>query len=138
MKMDKIFKFGGRTLSLSSLAPLKGSMPNEGYVVLLPAYSQSEIVASLSFARPYMSSLCKEFCCVGAKASQLEDQIDAVLEDVELYVPTTAFSDTDDACNYFLYAADAGVARLLFAPICDHNDLVVTLSAMANASQLGT
>jgi hypothetical protein len=135
--MYRLLKFGERTLSLSSLVPPKDVLPNEGYIVLLPAYSQLENIASLSIARSYMSMLCKEFCCVGARATQLEDLIDDALEDIGLYVPTTAFLSADDACNYFLFASDAGVAHFLFAPIGDHDDLVATLVAMANTPQMG-
>jgi hypothetical protein len=130
--MEKLLKFGQRVLLLSSLQSPQSPLPNEGYVVLLPAYSEHEIFAALSIARSYMTSLCKEYCCVGAMAADLEEQIDAALEDVGLFLPTTSFLSVEDACHYFLFTADAGLARYLFAPIVGHEDLAGTISMMAN------
>jgi hypothetical protein len=130
--MTKSVKFGDRTLVLSSLVVPSDPLPDEGYLVLLPAFSESENINSLEVARFYMSSLCKELCCVGANATKLEEEIDGILEDAGLFIPTTAVLD-EDACDYFLFGADAGVARYLFAPVEGHPDLVATLIAMAQS-----
>lgn len=131
--MSTLVEFGRRTLSLSHLASLENSLPSEGYIVLLPAYSESENVASLSAARFYMGALCREYCCVGTHSADLEDQIDILLEDIGLFLPTTSFQNVADACDYFLNAADGGAARYLFAPVADHQDLLEALSTRAKA-----
>ncbi len=131
--MNKSVKFGDRTLMLSSLVVPNDPLPSEEYLVLLPAFSESENINSLEVARFYMGALCKELCCVGANATKLEEEIDDILEDAGLFIPTTAVLNADDACDYFLFSADAGVARYLFAPVEGHNDLVVTLITMTQS-----
>jgi hypothetical protein len=129
--MNKSIKFGDRTLMLSPLVVPNHPLPDKGYLVLLPAFSESENINSLEVARFYMGNLCKELCCIGTNATKLEEEIDAILEDIGLFIPTTAVLNADDACDYFLFGADAGVARYLFAPIEGHDDLVAKLITMA-------
>ena len=131
--MIKSVKFSGRTLTLSPLVTLNTPLPGEGYLVLLPAFSESENTKSLEVARFYIGSRCKELCCVGASATKLEEQIDAILEDAGLFIPTTAVLNADEACDYFLFGADAGVARYLFAPVEEHDYLAERLVTMVQS-----
>jgi hypothetical protein len=131
--MNKSFKFGDRILILSPLEVPIDPLPEDGYLVLLPASSEEENIKSLEVACFYMGKLCKEFCCVGANAAKLEEEIDTILENNGSLIPTTAVLNGDDACDYFLFGADAGVARYLFAPIEGHDDLVKRLITMIQA-----
>lgn len=125
--MNKSVKFSGRTLTLLPLTVPSDPLPDEGYLVLLPAFNEQEDIKSLEVSRFYMEGLCKEFCCVGVNAEKLEEEMDVMLEDIGLFIPTTAILKVDDACDYFLFGADAGNARYLFALVEEHSHLAEKL-----------
>lgn len=91
------------------------------FVVMLPAYSNEEMIAALDVAAGLIDLHCKEFCCVGASASELEDELDAILEiRGELSAVTTSFSNEIDAAEYFVFAADGARTKILVAMVDGH------------------
>ena len=77
-----------------------------------------------------VKSGCAEFCCVGVQAEELQDAIDAIVEDLQRYeVVTTADTDETEACEYFLFAAGGGRGGLL-ALVNAHPELVETMNRL--------
>jgi len=109
------------------------SVLHEAYfLTLLPAYSLSESEAALRVSEDLLKLGCKEFCCVGPYADKLHDEIDAIVEDRDtLEVITTSFVDEADACDYFVFGADAGEAPVLLGLISGHPALERKLRELA-------
>lgn len=74
---------------------------------------------------------CRELCCVGAFASEMEDELDVALEDRgDVGVITTSFADEVDAAEYFVLAASGAQEKLLVAVVDSHASLVGQLMGL--------
>ncbi|MDR6842184.1 hypothetical protein [Pseudoxanthomonas sacheonensis] len=94
------------------------------FLTLLPAYSLSELTSALRISQDLVGNGCKEFCCVGPYADKLHEEIDFMLEDQDrLDVVTTSFESEKEACEYFIFGADAGEANVLLGLVTEHSVL---------------
>lgn len=85
-------------------------------MALFPAYSLGEIKLACGKARSLIIAGCKEVCCIGPLAEQLEDEIDEIIESMERFeVATTSFIDETEGFEYFIFAANGGASQLLVA-----------------------
>ena len=127
---SKSLKFRGRQVYLMDL---EEKLPNsfEGkFVVLLPAYNDQEVLIGKTLASALLDAGCSEFCCVGARAEELHDRIDEVIEDREEFdVVTTFHDDVVEACEYFLFAAGAAQPSLI-AMVSDHVEIKSCLESL--------
>ena len=79
------------------------------FAVLLPAYSEGEVMLAKEIVAALLDLGCIEFCCVGSLAEQLHDSIDEIIEDREMFsIVTTFHNDVSEACEYFVFAAGGG------------------------------
>jgi hypothetical protein len=123
-KLVNSIAFGTRVLLLANMASTLDSdmLTRAGaFVTLFPAYTPEESNEAVERSALLMQLGCKEFCCAGPGADLLHDRLDALLEDAgELEVVTTAILDEEEACEYFVLAADGGEAKALLALVSDH------------------
>lgn len=122
--------FGMRVICFGSLKdelPINFPSP---FVVLLPASNKIECLDAVGFIATFLDMGCIEFCCVGAEAEFLHDEIDSIIEDRRAFeVVTTYDLDDVEGCEYFLFAAGGGTKNLL-ALVSDHPNLLNGLQSM--------
>jgi hypothetical protein len=100
------------------------------FAVLVAANDKVEGVNVKNVAGTLIDQGCVEFCCAGAEAEWLHDELDNVIEDKgTLGVVTTWDESEAEACEYFLFAAGGGQVELL-AIVLDHQGLLATLEAV--------
>lgn len=129
-------KLGNRCLYFVGCEPIPARLLASNFILLLPAYGELDISNSLAAARSSLSSNCKEYCCVGPFAAKLEDKIDWFLEDAGCFIATSSSSDAVEACEYFLFGSDGGVAPNLIAAVSNHPELVDILRKIVRACSL--
>lgn len=94
---------------LNDFASCMGSLVNELFPVMLPAFNGMERSVAEGIAAGLIGHGCREFCCVGQEAEQLHDSIDWIIEDMQaLDIVTTWHQDIVEACEYFVFAAGIG------------------------------
>ena len=104
---------------------------SEPFLVMLPAFSRQERIASEGIAINLVDLGCIDFCCVGQQAEQLHDAIDYIIEDKNnLSVLTTWHCDIKEGCEYFIFAAGIGV-RFRIAIVSKHNSIISCLQQIA-------
>jgi hypothetical protein len=110
----QVVLYDGRLLTVAGLAREGLDMSAKPVAALLPAYSDQDIAMAVDVVEDLVGNGCLELCCAGPKAESLHDRIDALLEGRGwVDVVTTFHTDTDDACEYFLFAANAATGNLL-------------------------
>ena len=116
-------KFGNRNLYIVGCEPIPARVLLEDFILLLPAYNEIDVSRSLATARSSLRPNCKEYCCAGPFATELEDKIDWFLEDAGCFITTSSSLDVVEACEYFLFASDGGVAPNLIAVVSNYIEL---------------
>lgn len=106
---------------------------NRQHALLLPAYTLVEKELSFSLATSLAALNCVEICSLGPLASELEDDLDFMLErDGSIDIATTSFHNSQEALEYFLFAAGGASSSLcLVAAVEGHADLTETIVSLA-------
>lgn len=118
---------------LDCIGKIASFVQEEAFVVLLPAYTKGEMEAAIGLAEGIISPNCRELCCVGVLANDMEDALDAVIETrSETNTSTTSFDDEAEALEYFLFAADGARAKRMVAAVSDHAGLREQLIQLVN------
>ena len=106
--------YDGRVLTVSDLSRDGLDMSTRPVAALLPAYRDQDVATAMEVVAELVENGCLELCFAGPKAEFLHDRVDALLEGRGwAKVVTTFHPDEDDACEYFLYAANAASGNLL-------------------------
>lgn len=122
---------GGRKLLLSSPNTRDDFGVLSPFVVLAPAFNETERSEVLAIVGSLIDQGCIEFCCAGPQSEFLHDAIDEIVEDRKRPdLITTWHTDASDACEYFLFAA-GGQANNLLALVACHPELQDLLKGMA-------
>lgn len=125
----KFLNFGTRLICLGSLDEHSINLASP-FVVLFPAANKAECDVALKLVALLIEKGCIEFCCVGAEAEFLHDEIDCIIEDKGVYEVITSYEvDEIEGCEYFLFAAGGGCTSLL-ALISEHQNLLNELKRM--------
>jgi hypothetical protein len=113
---------------LDDLQSAAAFVEREGFVSLIPAYSEGEFDRVCAFAIAMAGFGCKEVCCIGPFASELEDKLDDLLEGQGMIgVLTTSFVDEVEGSDYFVFAADGARAKKMVAVVEEHPELIPRL-----------
>lgn len=124
----------GRSVMLGLIDALPHLSRREQFVVLVPAFNSAEREKVVAVTSNLVDLGCKEFCCVGPEAEPLHDAIDAIVEDSgALEIVTTWYTDGNDACEYFLFAAGAAKLTLL-ALVSEHPKLISMLESRSKTT----
>lgn len=128
--MRDVIQFMSREVIIQKLnsKTIKDDLPSGAFVTLLPAYSSQDVTNALLAAKIIINFNCKQLCCVGPQSEVLHDELDFLVEDEnKLDVVTTAFTNEAEACEYFLFAADAGQTKYLLALVAEHFSILEEL-----------
>lgn len=131
-------KFGQRDLIILNVEPEQSdsaaSIPGDrDYLLLLPAYTVAEKEISFETASSLIGPGCRELCCVGPLAADLEDQLDSALEQSDrLDIVTTSFHHAKEALEYVLFSAGGARPSLcIVAAVGGNADLVRSMVLLA-------
>lgn len=130
--MRKI-KFGEREVLVGSLDDISDIGVFAPFAILLWISNQDDIDKALVLSKDLLSLGCVDFSCLGFQAEKLNDQLDEILEDLgALSVVTTWYEDSNEGCEYFLFAA--GAQKLHLVALGSQNvELVNTLTLASQA-----
>lgn len=113
---------------LNDLRDAEAFVERDSFISLLPAYSDAEVDRAYAFAIAAADFGCKEICCVGTLASELEDKLDDLFEGQGMIdVLTTSFVDETEGSEYFVFAADSARTKKMVAAIEGHPEFVTRL-----------
>jgi len=102
----------------------------EGFATLVPLPLDETAVTLGALLKKLLTEGCGELCFVGTNSELVHDVADAFVEDRgDLHIVTTAFSDVDEALEYFVYGAGAAEIDLL-ALVGDVPELATSLLTM--------
>ena len=134
MTPARIHLDGGRVLMLGSLQAARecvSSLSPEQFVVLLPAFSGTDIRDAEAVAPDLLAPGCAEICCIGGLAEDLHYRLDWLIEDRGvLSIATTWDRDLDEGVEYFVKAAGGGTPDLC-ALVSRHPMVVECLRTLA-------
>jgi hypothetical protein len=130
----KIATSDGRVVVCCSISTALAIRMPSHFAVLVLARDKIEGNNVRNMAGALIDLGCVEFCCAGAEAEWLHDELDYVIEDKgTLGVVTTWYESEAEACQCFLFAAGGAQLELL-AIVLDHPGLLAALEALAKAS----
>jgi hypothetical protein len=136
MTTARILLDGGRVVILESLQAARecvNSLSPGPFVVLLPAFSRTDIKEAEAVASVLLAPGCAEICCIGGLAEDLHDRLDCLIEDRGLLsIATTWDRDLDEGVEYFVTAAGGGTP-VLCALVSRHPMVVDRLRTLARA-----
>ena len=136
MTPARILLNDGRVMMLGSLQTARdcvSSLSPGPFVVLLPAFSGTDIREAEAVAPDLLAPGCAEICCIGGLAEDLHDRLDCLIEDRGvLSIATTWDRDFDEGTEYFVTAAGGGTPDLCVL-VSRHPMVVDRLRILAGA-----